>query len=292
MDLKGIHAYRHMEDFLADPAVELVDVCLPPALHADVSIKALQAGKHIFCEKPIALTTRDARRMVNVAQREDRLLMIGHVLPFAPEYAYVMKIVRSGKYGRMLGGNFKRVVADPFWIDNYFDADVIGGPMLDLHIHDAHFIRLLCGMPKAVFTSGRMRGAVPEYFTSQFFFDERARLAVTATSGTIDQQGRAFTQAFEIHLQKATLLFDFAVIRDKPVLQTPLTVLDAEGKVHRPKLGAGDPVDAFRAELKDVVKAVRTHTVSSILDGQLACDALALCHKQTQSLKRGRIVRI
>ena len=112
--------------------------------------------------------------MVKTAEAAGKQLMIGQVLPFFPEYAFAYEAVRSGKYGRLLGGHFKRVISDPQWLKDFYDPKKVGGPMLDLHVHDAHFIRLLCGMPKAVFTSGRMRGEVAEYFTSQFLFDDPA----------------------------------------------------------------------------------------------------------------------
>ena len=51
----------------------------------------------------------------------------------------------------MIGGSFKRVISDPQWLPHFYDPDKIGGPLLDLHIHDAHLIRLLFGMPSAVY---------------------------------------------------------------------------------------------------------------------------------------------
>src|SRR5690349_7036660 len=182
MDLSGIAKYEQLDAMLADPKIDVIDICLPPAAHAAVAIAALKAGKHVFCEKPIALSTADAKRMVSAAQKAGKQLMIGQVLPFFPEYAFAYKTIQSGKYGRLLGGNFKRVISDPQWLKDFYDPKKIGGPMLDLHVHDAHYIRLLCGMPTAVFTSGRMRGEVAEYFTSQFQFGDQ-RLAVSATSG-------------------------------------------------------------------------------------------------------------
>jgi predicted dehydrogenase len=136
-----------------------------------------------------------------------------------------------------------------------------------------------------------MRGEVAEHFTTQFVYEDSG-LAVTATSGVINQQGRAFTHAFEIHLERATLLFDFAVIDNKPELLTPFTVLDSKGKVLQPKLGEGDPMVAFEHELKEVARAVQAGKASPILDGQLARDAVVLCQKQTQSLQSGRAVRV
>ena len=106
--------------------------------------------------------------MLRAAETSGKLLLIGHVLPFNPEYAMAYELVKSGKYGRLLGGSFKRVISDPAWLPDFYDPDRIGGPMLDLHIHDAHFIRLLFGMPVSVVSQGRMRGSVVEFFNSQF----------------------------------------------------------------------------------------------------------------------------
>lgn len=291
MDLSGIQRYSRLDDMLADTSVELVDICLPPAWHADIAVKAFGAGKHVFCEKPMALTVPDTRRMVLAAQKADKQLMIGHVLPLFPEFNFAYKTVTSGQYGKLLGGSFKRVISDPLWLPDYYKPDKIGGPMLDLHIHDAHFIRLLCGMPTSVTSQGRMRGKVVEYFNSQFSFDD-PRLSVSATSGVIYQQGRAFTHGYEIHLQDATLLYEFAVIDDKPVTLMPCTVLTSQGKVIRPKLGSGDPLDAFEMEVKEVTKSIRRGSPPTFLAGDLARDAIVLCHKQTESVQRGRRVKI
>ena len=92
---------------------------------------------------------------------------------------------------------------------------MVGGPLVDLHIHDAHFIRLACGMPTALFSSGRLRGDVVEFASTQFLYPKE-NLAVTATSGVLSQQGRSFTHAFEIYLERATLIYDFAVLDGKP----------------------------------------------------------------------------
>jgi predicted dehydrogenase len=163
--------------------------------------------------------------------------------------------------------------------------------MIDLHIHDAHFIRLLCGMPRAVQTVGRMRGEVAELFHTQFLFDDPS-LLVTATSGVIGQQGRPFTHGYEIYLQRATLLFDLAGIVNQGAVGVPVTVLTNDGRVLRPKLGSGDPVDAFAAELGEVTRCVRNNKPSSLLDGELARDALLLCQRETQSLVRRKAVKV
>lgn len=288
MDLSGIATYTELDEMMANDEIDIIDVCLPPGLHADVAVRALKAGKHVFCEKPMSLTTEGCDRMVAAAEAADKMLMIGHVLPFLPEYRFAFETITSGKYGKLLGGYFKRVISDPLWLPNFYDPDRVGGPMLDLHVHDAHFIRLLFGMPTQVNSQGRMRGDVVEYFNSQYQFEDPA-LVVSATSGVINQQGRSFTHAFEIHLEKATLLYDLAVVEDEAQLLMPLTVLTTDGEkssVQRPDLGDGDPMmSSFEAELNAVVTAVESGTPSPILGGNLARDAILLCDRQTEAVK-------
>ncbi len=291
MDLPGIARYAELDDLLADANLDLIDVCLPPSLHADVAIAALEAGKHVFCEKPMALNPADAKRMLKAAQKAGRILMIGHVLPFFPEYSFAYKAIAARKYGRLLGGHFKRIISDPLWLPDFYNPAVCGGPMIDLHVHDAHFIRVVCGMPAAVRTVGAMRGEVAERFTTQFLFEDE-KLVVSASCGVINQQGRPFTHGFEIYLEQATLLFDAATIGKDWVVAYPVTVLSKDGQVVRPELGSADPCDAFVNEIKEVLRAIRTGKPSALLAGELACDAIVLCQKQTQSLRRRQPVKV
>lgn len=287
VDLGNIARYSDWQKLLNDPKIELVDICLPPKLHAVVTVAALQAGKHVICEKPISLNAADARRMVKAAEKSNKLLLIAHVLPFVPEFAFVRRAAASGKYGKLLGGHFKRIIANPLWLKDFYDPQSVGGPVVDLHIHDTHFIRLLWGMPQAVQSSGRERGDVVEFINTQLLFD--ADVLVTATSGVIDQQGRSFTHGFEVYFEKATMTYDSSVLDGQAVTNIPLTVLTSRRKVEQPQLGE---TDAFVAELSDAIKAVRNNRPSELLAGELALDALLLCQKETESVQKGRQVKI
>jgi predicted dehydrogenase len=212
------------------------------------------------------------------------------VLPFFPEFAYARQLIAGGEYGKLLGGNFKRVISDPMWLKDFYDPKRVGGPMLDLHVHDAHFIRLLFGMPDGVTTQGRIRGEVVDYFDTLFHYADPS-IVVRATSGVINQQGREFTHGFEIHLERATLHFEFAGFKDGPEVM-PLKVLTADGKVVRPQLGDGDPVRGFEGEIAEVVRCVQNGHPSAILSGDLARDAVVMCHRQTESARERRTVKI
>ena len=277
MDLTGVKTYADIDGLLADTEVDLVDICLPPGLHAEAAISALNAGKHVFCEKPIALSLADADAMTAVAEKNNKLFMVGHVLPFFPAYAFVYDAFRTNRYGKLLGGHFDRVISDPTWLKNFYDMATTGGPLLDLHIHDAHYIRLLFGMPKQVQSIGRLRGEVPEYFSSQFLFED-SNIVVTATSGCIFQQGRPFMARSEVHFEKATIVLDGG----------GTTILTEDGQVVPAELANVDDVGIFANELKELMDSATSGQVSPILGGILARDALAIALKQMESIQKRR----
>ncbi|MCI0360538.1 MAG: Gfo/Idh/MocA family oxidoreductase [Planctomycetaceae bacterium] len=292
VDLSGVAKYSDLAGLLGDPSIDLVDLCLPPHLHCEASMAALKAGKHVFVEKPMALTAADCDKMVKAANKAGKQILVGHVLPLLPEYAFARKAIAGGKYGKLLGGHFKRVISDPLWLKDFYNPATVGGPLVDLHVHDAHFIRLLFGMPTAVTSQGRLRGETVEYCVSQFQFADRS-LVVSSASGVVNQQGRPFTHGFEIHLEKATLYFDLAVLAGGNLQITPLTLLDSKGKAEQPKMPEGDPMlTAFEAEVKEVARSISSGRPSALLSGDLARDAIVLCHKQTHAVRSGKTVKV
>ncbi len=284
VDLAGIEAYETYDQLLENDDLDLIDICLPPALHSEFICKAAAAGKHVLCEKPLALSLSDCDKAIAACKNNDRLLMVGQVLPFFTEFQFAREAIESGKYGRLLGGSFKRVISDPKWLTKFYDPDVIGGPLFDLHVHDAHFIRLLFGMPKSVDSCGRVRGEVVDYCNTIFRFDD-PNLAVTCTSGVINQQGRPFMHGYEIHLEKATIHFEFAALADPNAPEAnPVKVFTEDGEVYYPELGDGDPIHGFAREIAEVAHCLTTNTPSKILAGSLARDAIEICEMQASQI--------
>src|SRR5271166_1646942 len=154
IDLGSAKKYESLDAMLADPDIDLIDICNPTQLHPETAIAALQAGKHVLVEKAIALDLAQADAMLAAAKKANRLLMVAHVLPFVPEFAFAAEAVRGGRYGKLLGAHFKRVISRPDWSTDIGDAAKTGGPAVDLHIHDTHFIGLIAGVPAKVFSSG------------------------------------------------------------------------------------------------------------------------------------------
>jgi predicted dehydrogenase len=91
-----VPAFASLGEALAASDAEIVDVCLPTYLHREATIEALEAGRHVFCEKPMALTVQDADAMIEASGKADRKLMIGHCIRFWPEYALLKELVDAG----------------------------------------------------------------------------------------------------------------------------------------------------------------------------------------------------
>jgi predicted dehydrogenase len=284
MDLSRIKRYDHLDALLEDPDIDLVDVCNPTDLHAETAISALKAGKHVLVEKAIALDPREADRMLRAADQAGKLLMVAHVLPFFPEFAYAAEAVRAARYGRLLGAHFKRVISQPDWSSAIADPAKTGGPAVDLHIHDTHFISLLCGVPERIFSSGLEENGAVQYLTTEYLYGKDGP-AVSCSSGALAMKGRPFVHGYEIYLERATLVYESGT--------TPLALLTADGKLKQPKLKAGsEATAAFTAEIQAAVDGIQAGRAPDLLSANLARDALVLCFKECQSVRSGKVVAV
>ena len=98
----GGKIYDSIEAMLNDSDIDAVSVCTSNDTHAAISIRALEAGKHVLCEKPMATNSCDALAMVETARRNGRILMIGHNQRLAPAHAMAKRFIDSGKFGKVL----------------------------------------------------------------------------------------------------------------------------------------------------------------------------------------------
>jgi len=292
VDLSQIKTYADWRDLVNDPDIDLVDICLPTDQHEQVALAALKAGKPTLVEKSIALDVAAADRMVDAAKAAGQLLMVAHVLPFFPEFKFVADAIFNKTYGKLRAAHFRRIICRPDWSEEMADLSKTGGPGIDLHIHDNHFIGLVCGVPKQVHSRGILEGGFAQHLNTQYLYDD-PELTVTCTSGGIAAKGLAFAHGFEIYFENATLLYDFNTLGGEPILNRPLTVVGADGTATTPKLDGGDQwCSAFTAELQVACDAVTSGQEPALLSGALARDALKLCYLEAQSIATRRAVEV
>jgi predicted dehydrogenase len=274
ISLEGLQVFASLEELVRSPDVDVVDICLPPHLHAQAAILAMEHGKDVLIEKPLALTPNACREIQSVAQRHGRLALVAHVLPYMGPFAFATECIRSGEYGKPIGGYFKRVISDPTWIADFYEPEKVGGPLVDLHVHDLHWIQLLFGNPTGFEAVGRIQGQVAKFVHVLYQFEDR-QIAVSSTSGVIDGPGRPFTHGFELHLESATLQFEFAAFSDGAETM-PLKIITRDGRVIRPEQPGGDEIDAFRDEIDDMALSIATRKPAPRLDIAHALGAVEL----------------
>ncbi|MEW6231666.1 MAG: Gfo/Idh/MocA family oxidoreductase [Chloroflexota bacterium] len=153
-------AFSTMAELLAGTQVDMIDICLPTPRHAEHTVAALAAGKHVLCEKPIARTLEDAQRMIDAAKEaRDRFgskFMVGQVVRFFPEYARAHDLLRQGVIGQskvartLRGGIFPAWSADN-WLGDFAQS---GGVVLDTACHEFDWLRWCFGEVVRVFARG------------------------------------------------------------------------------------------------------------------------------------------
>ena len=194
--------------------------------------------------------------------------------------------MQGGKYGKLLGAYFRRVICPPNWSKEMSDFRKLGGWGIDLHIHDNHLIRLLCGRPQKVFSRGMLAEGFVNHVATQYVFNDPLP-AVTSISGGIAAGGLKFAHSFELFLEKATLQFDAGTYGSDWVVNRPLTLI-TDTEVTRPELPTdGEWCAAFTEELRTAVDSVRSRVPSPILCSEAAGDALSICYAEAESIARG-----
>ena len=283
-DLTGVKKYDDLEALLADPDIDLLDLCLPSHLHRDVALKALSAGKHVLVEKPIALSVADADVMIEAAERAGKLLMVAQVLRFWPEFAAIKDLLDSREYGALRGAHFKRVISRPDWSgDDWFsDPSKTGGAVVDLHIHDTDFIQYLFGKPAAVWSTGSVsdRGQV-DYLVTEYQYPGR-NVCVTAQGGAVAMKGIPFEHGFDVYFERAMLKHNSSTT---PKLE--VYTEDGEKSEITPRIA-----DAFAEQLRTAVEGVATGRLPAVIAAPSARNSLEIVLAEAESVRSGKPITL
>lgn len=136
--------------------VDIVSICTPPAAHMETTIAALEAGKHVLCEKPMAMTAAEAQKMVDAADRTGKKLAIGFQSRFSDNAQALKRLIDRGELGDIYYGRavYNRRRGIPSWGMFYSREQNGGGPMIDVGVHVLDLALWLMGNPKPVSVLG------------------------------------------------------------------------------------------------------------------------------------------
>jgi xylose dehydrogenase (NAD/NADP) len=198
---RGIErAYDSYEALLADPDVDAVYISLPNSMHVKWTARALQAGKHVLCEKPLSRRRADVASAFALAEQEGRLLMEAFMFRHHPQTARLVELVGSGAIGRLalVRAAFSFRTDDPANVR--FNADLDGGSLMDVGCYCVSAARLLAGEPDVVSGTQSIGGDrvdiafsgwlrfpddVIAHFDSGLCLDDRHELEVVGDEGSL-----------------------------------------------------------------------------------------------------------
>lgn len=277
-----VKVFRKLDEVLADPQVALVDLCTPTPLHPEQAIAALNAGKNLLCEKPIARTSASAREILRAEQSAAGFLMPAMCMRFWPGWSWLKQAVEERAYGKILSARFRRISEMPGWSKQgtYSAGSDLGGALFDLHIHDTDFVQFLFGRPGRVFSTGVTDSAgTINHVVTQYLYPGGP--SVCAEGGWLLTKG--FNMGYTIHCEHATLDFDLA--RGAEAMQ-----IIEEAKA--PRFVRYDGPDGYGEEVRYVVECAKLGRRPSTVTARDGLTALEICEAEEKSLKSEQVVAL
>lgn len=263
-------AYGSYEELLADPEIEAVYNPLPNHLHVPWSIKAAEAGKHVLCEKPIALDAEEAQQLVAARDRTGKLITEAFMVRGHPQWRRVRELVRAGKIGELkaIQGFFSYFLTDPKNVRNI--ADIGGGGLLDIGCYPIVTSRYLFGAEPTrviglverdpVMKIDRLASAILDYPRGQASFACSTQLVAYQRMQIFGTRGRIEVEIpFNAPPDKPCRIFvdDGSGLGDVSAKEETFPVCDQyaiQGDLFSEALRTGKPVEF---PLEDAVKNMR-----------------------------------
>ena len=270
------------EEIIQDEGIDAVVVAVPTYLHAELSSAVLAAGKHVFCEKPMALTLRDCDRMIAAARKAERVLMIGHCLRFWGEYAAAAEIVKTRQFGRLRSIIMSRRGGVPgFGARGWFtDHTKSGGALLDLHIHDVDYALFVLGKPESVQARGDVgpSGGIDRVVS---WFDYGSEGPIVQMEGSwMAGAGVPFVMSFRMYFEAASLVYSSDSRRPMQLYSDAAHDVDVSA------------VSAYEAEMRQFIRCVQLGMDSNVVPPESSRQAVALALAEAKSVRTGRPVEV
>jgi len=295
-ELYGGAVYTDYEELLKNETVDLVSVCLPNALHAPVSIAALESGAHVLCEKPMATTQAEAEAMIEASVKSGKTLMIAHNQRFVRSHQKAKELIAEGAIGKVYsfrttfghgGPEGWSVDGENSWFFRKDDAVI--GAMGDLGVHKADLIRYILGEE---FTE--VSAMVETNAKENISVDDNAVCLLKSTSGVIGTLTASW--AYKVNESNATVIYgEKGVLRleDDPNYSLIATYTDGSkvnyelGKIQTNEEGQ----QTSTGVVSHFVESVRTNT-KPLIDGVEGKKSLGIILAAMESSQTGRTIKL
>jgi len=273
-ELSKVNIYA---DFAECLRVEKPDACVIAVhtnLHYTMAKLALEAGCHVFLEKPFTLDLEKGQALINLASANNKILMIGHVLRFMPAYLKLKNWIDTGEFGKLEFLSFSRFSGVPAWgqwKDKQKDFGSSGGALFDLVIHDIDFAQWVCGMPDEI-SANCLPGKLSNHdYVSALWNYRNKNLQVKIEGGNTFHTAYPFQASFSARFEKAS------VIHYPKDPENIIVTTDTETTL----IPAGDANDGFSGELNYFVSCIMENKLPEKCTPQSALESISICYRHT-----------
>lgn len=297
--------YGSVEELLNDPDVHAVHVCTPNDTHAEISIKAMEAGKHVLCEKPMAKTSEDARRMLETSERTGRKLSIAYQNRFRADSRWLHEACRQGELGEiyLAKAHAIRRRAVPTW-GVFLDLEKQGGgPLIDIGTHaldlalwmmDNYEPRIVLGTTyRKLAEQGSEANAWGSWDPAKFTVEDSAFAMITMKNGaTVWLESSWALNTLDVDEAKVTLCGTKAGADMKNGLRING---EAHGKLYTKEITLGDqwnsaaPNDSAEREARAWIEAI-LHDREPVVTAKQAYVVQQILEAVYESAKKGQAV--
>jgi len=262
-----------IDEIMSNPAIDAVDICLPTPWHRPAAEQALAAGKHVLLEKPVTLTLEDADALIALAETSDRVVMMAHVLRFWPEYVALQAQVASGNYGKPVSALAYRRQAYPAWSTLFSQADLTGGAVIDMMIHDFDALNWVLGTPLSVAARGLRNPKSGGIDQVQVLIEYEGGASALVDGGMMMPESYPFTSSLQVLCERGAAEYHFQAGGRSVEEGTGVNTLTFYPNEGAPESIVCEPVDPYHAEIAYFDACVRNNAPAdraTLADAKLA----------------------
>ncbi|MBE6965212.1 MAG: Gfo/Idh/MocA family oxidoreductase [Ruminococcaceae bacterium] len=256
----GLRVYDTLEEMLANPGIDVVTLCTPSGTHAELAIQAMTAGKHVVCEKPLALTNEDCAAVVEASRKYNRKCEVICQLRFAETVKAVKEAIDGGHLGKITNVS----VNMKYWrTDEYYDASDWrgtwkydgGGALMNQGIHGIDLLRFFMGSPVKISAICKTLAHNIEVEDTAVAIMEYENGAVGTIAGTTSSYP-GYARRFELCGTKGSIVMIEDTIEKWDIETLPKPLIDTG----RTDFGSSDPnaIDCrgHAKQFNDIVNAI------------------------------------
>jgi len=290
-DETGAAYYKSLAEMLDDADVDMVDVCVPTWLHEESVIAAVKRGKHVLCEKPVALKLSAFDAMTTACRDNNVQFMAAQVVRFMPEYEKITELYRGGAYGDVHTAFFNRLAEYPRWSTWHHVYEKSGGCLFDLGLHDYDFAIDLFGDAASVHAVGHKTkaGAWMHVCANVKFV---SGVSAVFESTYENNGGFPFTVNARVHGSRMTSDFRLTAGHNLESFDTAnhsFRLYFNEGEPQTVTFPASDP---FVKEIEYFADIIINGVVNDRVSVESSRKTIVLAQAIEESLETGRVVEI